>query len=288
MEPITTLPSEEAAREKQKPYSSSDEELRMRYGQVCASFKALLLSLVRLSLSVVVIAFGIPAVYAGRTLTWARQTAVSLRNAAWVSAKNFVVGMWAALLNLFFSLVVIPADLLLLRVTGRPHVLEEYWTRMTRWKDQQVQAAKQRKDDLLAQKDDIINSAMAKREQLVKQAQQKTEELRHRRDELVGQTLKKTDEVLKKVSETRGIVRDRADATVRTLQENLQLKRREFAEMKGHVSSASYDVIRLTYVFFTTTTLLLLALLKYPLTKVGVVGKDGRILGIPQAARVIS
>jgi hypothetical protein len=122
---------------------------------------------------------------------------------------------------------------------------------------------------------------LAKREQLMKQAQQLPGELRQRRDELVGQTLKKTvrsadppllsppilthllvslvpsvfllllllfltreqDEVIKKVNETRGIVRDRAETTMRTLQENLQLKRREFAEMKGHVSSASYDVV---------------------------------------------
>jgi hypothetical protein len=44
----------------------------------------------------------------------------------------------------------------------------------------------------------------------------------------------------------------------------------------------------MAYAFLATTTLLLLALIKYPLRKVGVLGKDGRILGIPRAARVIS
>lgn len=284
-EPISTLRSEELAKEK---HPFTDDELRMRCGQVWASFKALFLSIVRLQLSLLVIVFGLPIVYAGRAVTWLRDYAMSLCNAACVLSKNLTCGLWAGLVGVFFAIVVIPIDLLLLRITGRPHLLEEYWTRMSRWKDQQMRAARQRKDELLAHKDDIIQSALAKREQLMKQAQQLPGELRQRRDELVGQTLKKTDEVIKKVNETRGMVRDRAETTMRTLQENLQLKRREFAEMKGHVSSASYDVVCMAYAFLATTTLLLLALIKYPLRKVGVLGKDGRILGIPRAARVIS
>jgi hypothetical protein len=63
----------------------------MRCGQVWASFKALFLSIVRLQLSLLVIVFGLPIVYAGRAVTWLRDYAMSLCNAACVLSKNLTV-----------------------------------------------------------------------------------------------------------------------------------------------------------------------------------------------------
>lgn len=45
-------------------------------------------------------------------------------------SRSLQCGLWAGLVGVFFAIVVIPIDLLLLRITGRPHLLEEYWTRV--------------------------------------------------------------------------------------------------------------------------------------------------------------